>query len=191
MNIINNGSIDFKPVFECLNDELCRIGQSLEIICAGGYVLQMHGYRATADVDAFYKSDAKIQQIIKKVGDDFKINKLEEIWLNNSIANMNPKPPYEYCEIVHEFSNLIVKSVSLMYLIGMKLISAREQDLIDVGAILRHEHNKQPLELLLKLKGMEFQIDLSYLLDAFEEAHGMEWLEQFYFDNENELKKYF
>ena len=187
----SNGIIDFEPVFKRLNEELSITGQSLELVCAGGYVMQRHGYKATSDVDAFYKSNAAIKAIIRKVGDEFGINKPDDLWLNNSIANMNPAPPAQYCELVQEFSNLSVKAVIITYVIGMKLISGREQDFRDIGDILKKDKNEQPFELLSALVGMEFDVDISGLLDAYERAHGMEWLEDFYAKHQEDLRKYF
>jgi hypothetical protein len=187
----NSAQIDFILAFKKLNDELSRIGQSLTLVCAGGYVMQLNGYRGTADIDAFYKSNADIESIIRKVGDECELNKPDELWLNNSIANMNPEPPDEYCELVYSFSNLMVKAVSIMYLIGMKLESGREQDLIDAGIILKNEKHENPIGLLKSLISMKFHIDISSILDVFEKAHGMEWLEEFYLSNQEELREFF
>ena len=100
---------------------------------------------------------------------------------------MNPKPPETYTKIAHEFSNLTVKVVALDYLMGMKLTSARVQDIKDVATILSNDGNTEPFLLMSKLKGMEFDIDISLLLEAFGLAHGMVWLENFYKDNEERL----
>ena len=187
----NSGHIDFKPVFEKLNDELSGIDQSLTIVCAGGFVMQLNVYRGTTDIDAFYRSNVDIESIIRKVGDEFELNKPDELWLNNSISNMNPEPPDEYCEPVYLFSHLVVKAVSIMYLIGMKLESGREQDLIDAGNILKNEMHKSPIGLLKALVSMQFHVDISSLLDVFEKAYGMEWLEEFYLSNQEELREFF
>jgi len=183
--------IDFKLVFMRLNEELSQIDMSLDLVCAGGYVMQLHGYRATVDIDAFYASNTEIEAVIRKVGDEFGINRPDELWLNGSISNMNSKPPIAHYKPVHRFSNLEVNAVDLPYLIGMKLTSGREQDLIDVGTILKHDNNREPFELLPELTGMGFHIDISDLLDGYEKAHGMRWLEDFYKDNESELRKYY
>ena len=132
-----------------------------------------------------------VEAIIRKVGDTFGINRPDELWLNNSIANMNPRPPDAHCEPVHQFSNLVVKAVSIAYLTGMKLASGREQDLIDVGDILKKTGNEKPFELLSELIGMGFSIDISGLLDAYEKAHGMDWLDEFYVNNQDDLRKHF
>jgi len=187
----NNGSIDFEPVFSRLNEELISRGQSLALICAGGYVMQLHGFRSTTDIDAFYRSNTVLEAIISEVGEEFGINKPDELWLNNSISNMNPEPPDEHCVALYAFSNLVVKAVTLTYLIGMKLASGRVQDLIDAASILKHDKNEDPFELLSRLNGMKFVVDISVLLDAFEEAYGMDWLDMFYMNNEAELRNYF
>jgi len=183
--------IDFEPVFKLMNEELSQVGQTLLLICAGGYVMQLNGYRGTLDVDAFYESSITIEAIIRKVGDTFGINKPDELWLNNSVASMNPRPFDEHCELVYQFSNLLVKAVSITYLMGMKLASGREQDLMDVGDILKKNRNEKPFELLSELVGMRFDIDISGLLDAYEKAHGMDWLDEFYVNNQDYLRELF
>ena len=186
-NSENGISIDFTSVFVMLNDELKRHNESLKLICAGGYVLQLHGYRGTVDVDAFFSSNTTIDNIIRKIGEIFDINKPDELWLNNSLSHMNPEPPGKYCNLVHQFSNLTVMAVDLLYLVGMKLTSARGQDMKDVAEIIRNTEELQPFELSKKLMEMGFVIDISLLLDAYGEALGMEWLEQFYNENEHIL----
>jgi len=79
----------------------------------------------------------------------------------------------------------------MIYLMGMKLVSAREQDLMDVADILKKSESLQPFELFSDLAEMSFDVDIAMLLDAFERARGMEWLETFYKDNEEELRGYF
>ena len=193
MNISYRGNnvIDFTPIFKRLNSELIDIGQSLELICVGGYVMQFHGYRGTVDVDAFFESNIAIDIAIRKVGDEFNINSPDELWLNNSVASKNPTPPPQYRELVHEYSHLVVMKVKLKYLLGMKLDSERVQDIRDVAIILKDTDDKQPLELFTELKHMDFDIDIAVLLDAYEQAYGMAWLEQFYIDNESELQELF
>ena len=183
--------IDFEPVFIRLNEELNKCNTFMHIICAGGYVMQLHGHRGTMDIDAFFQSNAEIERIIEKVGDEFKINSPNELWLNNSISNMNPLPPIEHRELIYKFSNLTVEVVSVTYLIGMKLYSGRTEDLKDVAGILKSDDITGPFKLMKQLTVMGFHIDISDLLDTFGAAHGFDWLQQFYIDNQNELQKYF
>jgi len=181
--------IDFDLVFAKMNEELIVINETFELICAGGYVMQRNGYRSTTDVDAFYSSSIEIDEIIRRVGDLFNINREDELWLNNSISNMNQEPSLEYCDMVIQLSNLKVLTVKLDYLIGMKLLSAREQDIIDVATILKQNNNKEPLQLRIKLFQMGFDIDISLLLDAYEYAYGIEWLDEFYRDFEHDIRE--
>jgi len=191
VNDKNTHTIDFEPVFEMFNTELSKIGISFELVCAGGFVMQLHGYRGTVDVDAFYRHDAVIDDIIRKVGEIYHINRPDELWMNNSISNMNPEPPDEYCEVIYTFSNLTIKAVSITYLIGMKLHSGREQDIKDVADIVSADKNERPLELLSQLKDMGFSPDISDLLDAFGAAHGIDWLEVYYNEHQAELNDYY
>ena len=183
--------IDFESVFRMLNDELTILQESLAIICAGGYVLQLNGYRGTADVDAFFNNSATIENIIRKVGDAFGINKPDELWLNNSISNMCPQPPKKFCKLVHQFSNLTVMAVDIIYLAGMKLTSARGQDLKDVAEIIKITKELDPFDFYRRLEEMNFLIDVSILFDVFGDAFGMDWLEKFYKAHEKELRELF
>jgi len=74
----------------------------------------------------------------------------------------------------------------------MKLssVSGRELDIKDVINIVKRE-KKDLLDLLSKFDKMGFDIDISHILNAFEGAYGMEWLEDYYINNEAELRKYY
>jgi len=186
-----NNEIDFKPVFEMLNDELAKIDKSLEIVCAGGYVMQLHGYAATMDVDAFYNSNAEIEAVIRKVGDAFQMNRPDEIWLNNSVMNLNRKPPASCYKPKYIFTHLTVNIVDLEYVLGMKLELARTKDIEHVSSFIKHNNYDKPFDLLSQLRDVGFRnIDVSVLFQAFGEAYGIEWLEKFYRDNESEIMKY-
>ena len=41
----SKNQIDFKRIFEMLNEELSSIERSLEIVFASGYAIQLHGYK--------------------------------------------------------------------------------------------------------------------------------------------------
>lgn len=182
---------NFEMAFQQLNRKLAGISRTLELICAGGYVMNIYGYRGTKDIDAFFENNEEVAQLIEEVGNELNINNPDELWLNNSLSSLNKKPSEEHCEIQYEFSNLTVRHVSLIYLMGMKLSSLREQDLLDVKRILQDHDEMQPFALFSEFKGMGFNIDISDLLIGFEEARGMDWLEAFYKANQNELKAYY
>ena len=188
----NNAVIDFESAFSRLNEELSDAGLFLNLVCAGGYVMQLHGFIATADVDAFYESNEKIESIIRTVGDEFGINKADELWLNSSIADFNDMPPGKYCKVKYKLSNLMVKVVDILYVIGMKLddVSARDKDLKHVSSFIIDTNNEQPLELFSELTRMGFRIDISVLLETYGIAYGMDWLEKFYEENYTEIEKY-
>lgn len=181
-----------KPVFEALNQELVRANLALTIICVGGYVLEYHGLRATQDVDAFYEENQKINEIIAHVGQEFNLNTHEELWLNNNVANMNKQPPLSLCETLYSFENLTVLVAPLEYVLGMKMVSTREQDLKDIGTIIKYKHFRSPFNTFDSLKKMGFDsIDFSVLLEGFSYAYGMDWLENFFEENQDELRKYY
>ncbi|MGT2888544.1 DUF6036 family nucleotidyltransferase [Streptococcus didelphis] len=181
-----------KPVFEALNKELIAANLNLTIICVGGYVLEYHGLRATQDVDAFYEENQKINEIIAKVGQQFSLNTHEELWLNNNVANMNRQPPIELCETVYYFENLIVLIAPIEYVLGMKMVSSREQDLKDIAAIIKYKHLHSPFNTFDSLKKQGFEnIDFSVLLEGFSYAYGIRWLEEFFKENQDQLSHYY
>lgn len=181
-----------KTVFEALNQELSQENLSLTIICVGGYVLEYHGLRSTQDVDAFYGESHHINEIIARVGQKFNLNTHEELWLNNNVANMNQQPPLDLCETLYSFSHLTVLIAPIEYVLGMKMISAREQDLKDIGMIIKYQNARSPFETFDTLKKMNFStIDFSILLEGFSYAYGIDWLEEFFKDNQEQLQKYY
>ena len=181
-----------KPVFEALNQELAQANLTLTIICVGGYVLEHHGLRATQDVDAFYQENQKINEIIARVGRQFNLNTYDELWLNNNVASMNKQPAVELCETLYTFSHLTVLMVPIEYVLGMKMISIREQDLKDIGAIIKYKDFHSPFKTFEDLRKLGFDtIDFSVLLEGFSHAYGMEWLEEFFKENQEKLKGYY
>jgi len=179
---------DEQKVFAQLNKRLKGEGLRLSIICVGGFVLHQYGIRATMDVDAFYTANDRVRIIIQEVGDSFGINRDDEMWLNNSVQNLNPTPPEEICETLYEFSNLTVLTAPLLYVAGMKLVSAREQDVLDSAAIIKKLNITDPAEFRQVILSYGFaQIDESLILEAFGHAYGISWLENYYMDHEEEL----
>ena len=177
-------------IFKELNSELEKARIELTVICAGGFVLSHYGMRATQDIDGFFKSTHEIERIIKRVGDKYGINKEDELWLNNSVQNLNPQPPEELCDQLYSFNNLNVLMLPLDYIAGMKLKSAREIDIKDVGEIIKKLEIQSPEGLSEKLNSYGFSnIDKSNLLEAFGCAYGMDWLEEYYIQHEKEILK--
>ncbi len=66
----------------------------------------------------------------------------------------------------------------------MKLKSMREQDVEDIGLIIKKLEIKSPDKLEKTLIQYDFvNIDISILLEAFSYAYGMDWLENYIRDN--------
>ena len=187
----NNSNLPITDTaFELLNDRLKQKGLSLDIICAGGFVLQTLGIRATMDVDAFFSANSTVQNIINSVGDELGINEEDESWLNNSISNLNKKPDSKYCELYKSYSNLNIYMVIPEYLIGMKLKSGREKDMSDVAQIIKKLNLDSPVELYKKLIQMKFRPDFADILGCFGEAYGNKWLMTYYRQHSDDLLKY-
>ena len=177
-----------EKLFQELNARLAKEGLSLTIICVGGYVLNRYGMRTTKDIDAFYADTQKINKIIYEIGNEYQVNTGDELWLNNSVQNMNRRPPEEICETLYDFSNLKVLSPPLDYIAGMKISSARGQDVEDVASIIKKLSIKDPDKLSQALKKYGFgDIDNSLMLEAFGLAYGMDWLEKYYIKHEKEI----
>jgi len=175
-------------IFEEFNSQLKNENIHLTIICAGGFVLQHYGMRATVDIDAFYNETKEIRSIIRKTGDLLDINLADENWLKNSIQSMNEAPPKDICKVLYQFSNLQVLIPPLAYIAGMKLKSARAQDIRDVALILERLSIDSPEQFEKTLNDYGFiNIDESLILEAFGTAYGFEWLEKYYIENEEAI----
>ena len=182
--------MDKKFLFEALDTELQKENILLEIICVGGFVLEYYDLRGTQDVDAFYQEDAKIRSIIKKVGDEFGVNEPDELWLNNSVANLNRIPPRAICKKAFSFSHLTVLVPPLSYIVGMKLESGRDRDRQDAGEIIKLIKIRSPKEVISKLKEYRFEPDISLILEVCEIAYGMEWLAEYMAEHPDEFRQY-
>lgn len=179
-----------EALFQALNYELEQANLHLEVICVGGYVLEYYSLRGTQDVDAFYQESAAIRNIIKKVGDVYGVNIPGELWLNNSVSNLNKIPPKEICTPVFNFSNLKIYIPPLLYILGMKLESGRNRDKQDIADIIKISKIKSPKQLEIKLKKYHFQTDMSMILEGFEIAYGIEWLGEYMRDHIDEFREY-
>jgi len=151
--------VSFTKAFELLNEELKSKKMSLEIVCAGGYVMQKHGFKHTVDVDAFYVGSSEISDMIWRVGENLQINNGEEPWLNNAINNLNKKPPDKYIKEDCNYSNLSVKVTDINYVIGMKLTSGRDKDTNDVSKFIKHK-NIEFFKQEKMINEMGFNIDI-------------------------------
>ncbi len=179
---------NIEMIFSELDKQLMRKKLKLNVICARGYVLKHYGIRETRDIDGFYNSTPEIRDIISTIGNKYKINQESELWLNNSVQNLNDKPPESICELVYEGTNLKIFIPPLEYIAGMKLRSERGLDIRDVAYIISYKKIKEPKSFKLQLEKYGFSdVDDSLILEAFSEAYGLEWLEKYYVREENEF----
>ena len=180
--------METKKLFSDLNEELAKSGLTLDLLCVGGFVLEYHNMRSTGDIDAFYQESSDLIECIEKVGKENGISESEERWLNNSVSNLNRKPPASVCQEILSYSNLTVTIPSLTYILGMKLESARIRDLEDAGTIIRSERFEDVLDTAKTLEDLGFQIDFSVLMEAFELAYDIEWLTEYLEEHIEEVK---
>ena len=175
-------------IFEELNSRLRDNDIDLTIICVGGFVLSQYGMRSTQDIDGFYSTTHLIDEIIRSVGEDYGINTEDEVWLNNSVQGVNKWPPDEICKVLYSYSNLTILTPPLDYIAGMKIFSAREQDVEDVAEIFRKLDIRDPVAFLNRMEdyGLGY-IDESILLETFGIAYGMDWLEEYFIKHEDEI----
>ena len=181
--------METRKLFSDLNEELAKSGLTLDLLCVGGFVLEYHNMRSTGDIDAFYQESSDLIECIERVGKENGISESEERWLNNSVSNMNRKPPVSVCQEIFSYSNLTVTIPSLTYILGMKLESARSRDIDDAGAIIRSERLEDVLDTAKTLEDLGFQTDFSLLMDAFEIAYGLEWLTEYLEEHIDEISK--
>ncbi|HHQ7725220.1 TPA: hypothetical protein ACSUWE_002023 [Streptococcus pneumoniae] len=72
------------------------------------------------------------------------------------------------------------------------MMSIREQDLKDIGAIIKYKNFHSPFDTFKYLKDMGFDtIDLSVLLEGFSYAYGMDSLEKFFKENQDKLREFY
>lgn len=177
-----------REAFTELNEKLGEEGVSLTVICAGGFVLSHYGLRTTKDVDGFYRSTSAVEKAIAEVGNRLNINTEDELWLNNSVMNLNRMPSEDICDLLYEFSNLKVYLVPLTYIAGMKLKSGRGKDLQDVADIIKLLKTEDPLAFSDELKKIGFaEVDGSLVLEAFGTAYGMDWLQEYFQEHAEEI----
>lgn len=180
----------FNKALEKLNKKLIENNLNVEIICVGGFVLDYHNIRSTYDIDGFFDSTNKLEALIKEVGDELNINKEDELWLNNSVSNLNKKPDKDICTKNNDYSNIELYIPPLEYILGMKIESMRDQDINDIGKIIKELNIKNPKKLEKDLTNYGFKnVDISIILEGFAEAYGIEWLEKYYKKNQKDINK--
>lgn len=105
-----------------INDELKRENETGEILISGGASMCLvHEARpSTKDIDAIFEPKSRINQIAEKIAQD---NNLDSGWINDGVKGfLHPEMKQE---VVYDFGNLKVSTVSAEALLTMKLIALR------------------------------------------------------------------
>jgi len=179
-------SID--EIFQELNEALRRAGLTLRIICCGGYLMnQLGSTRETKDVDAFYKSNQEIDQIIKRIGDAHGLNIGRTIWLNNAVSTMSDWPDPANYSTAKTFGNLTIDLVTPEYLLSMKLSSVRPVDVEDAAYLVKLLNLENPIEVYNKIYPLNSKVSIMSVLKAFAQLHGEKWQWDYFRENQEEI----
>ena len=84
-----------------------------------------------------------------------------------------------------------VDQVTTEYLLGMKLRSTRDQDVLDAGHLFEKIGISDPIALYNHLNDMSIDVGMSYILTAFSELNGEGWFGAYFRENQQELLELF
>lgn len=130
-------------LFEILNDELCKEGETAEIGIVGGAVmcLVFHARQATRDIDAIFKPAKLVRKLVARIAEN---ENLPQDWLNDAVKGFI-QGDFDRQDVLN-LSNLRVWAPEPKYMLAMKCISARwdTSDRDDVIFLLRHLKLKNP-----------------------------------------------
>lgn len=119
-----------------INDDLKSANETGEILISGGASMCLvHEARpSTKDIDAIYEPKGRINEISEKIA---KENNLEYGWLNDGVKGF--LHPNMKSEIVYDFGNLKVSTVSAEALLAMKITALRShtKDLEDAKFLMK------------------------------------------------------
>ena len=126
--------------------ELDQEGVCGEIVLAGGAVmlLVIKSRDVTKDVDAYFAGDSeKIRAAARKVAAR---EGLREDWLNDGIKGFFYGTPPQ--TVLAEYPGLHVYSVTPDYMIAMKALAGRPEDVADLKALIEFTEMKKADEVL-------------------------------------------
>lgn len=179
--------MEYQKLFDRLNEKLAAQNLTLSLHCVGGFVLEYHGLKATEDIDAFYESSDKIEQIIAEIGQEFDVGTNHEAWLNHSIGQLMSNP-YRSDEIIYNGSNLTVGLASLKEVLVDKIQAGREKDVSDIAEIMKKLNLTSPDEILELMKYSDGNAELAVIFEAYGLAYGAENLKKYLTENPEMLR---
>ena len=78
--------MNYNKLFTRLNEKLAENDIHLSLQCVGGFVLEYHGLKATEDIDAFYESTAKVEEIIAEIGQEFHVGTVKPFYRSHHVT---------------------------------------------------------------------------------------------------------
>ncbi len=171
--------MEYERLFNRLNEKLKKENLVLDIHCIGGFVLEYYGLKATFDIDAFYHSSDKVEQIIREIGEEFHIGTRTEPWLNQSITDIMSYSAHNDEKIIFSASHLTVSINSLESVLKDKVIAGRSKDEDDIVSILKKLNKRNLKDLYDILEYSDGTTDSSILLDAYLKAFGENALDEY------------
>ncbi|HWG99252.1 MAG TPA: DUF6036 family nucleotidyltransferase [Pilimelia sp.] len=124
-----------RQLFDELSEELTRRGSRAEVFLVGGAALALayDARRATRDVDAVFQPKEEVYAAAAVVAAR---HDLPADWLNDSVKGFLPGDDPR-ARPVYESDALRVDVASPEYLLAMKLLAARDQDVDDIVLLYR------------------------------------------------------
>ncbi len=133
MNLL--GREEILGLFEDLSRELGSRGTRAELFLVGGAAMALayDARRSTRDIDAIFEPKEVVYAAAAAVASR---HDLPEDWLNDAVKGFLPGADPQ-ARPVFESQALRVDVASPQYLLAMKLLAAREQDIDDITALYR------------------------------------------------------
>ncbi|MDR0960390.1 MAG: nucleotidyl transferase [Propionibacteriaceae bacterium] len=115
---------NLKELFEELNTELVKRGQSAQLFIVGGAAMALayDATRSTRDVDAVFYPPLTVRELSETIAQH---HGLEPDWINDAAKGFMPGDDSE-ARTVFETDSLLVQVASPEYLLAMKLHSSRD-----------------------------------------------------------------
>lgn len=122
-------------LFEELSEELARRGMRAEIFLVGGAAMALayDARRATRDIDAVFQPKDEVYSAAAAVAAR---HDLPSDWLNDGVKGFLPGDDPQ-ARPAYESAALRVDVASPRYLLAMKLLAARDEDVEDIVALYR------------------------------------------------------
>jgi len=129
------GRAEILDLFEDLSAELARRGIRADVFLVGGAAMAVayDGRRSTRDLDAVFEPKDEVYAAAATVADQ---RDLPVDWLNDAVKGFLPGDDPR-SRVAYESGSLRVDVASPQYLLAMKLLSARDQDVEDIAALYR------------------------------------------------------